>query len=117
LTCAGLIEAEAETVNPDHFDETVAPEFVNDVRARIATRLPAFTNARFVRGHTGVYDLTPAARPIISRVPGIAGLIVAAGFGGDGFAFAPAVGACVAEMVTDGAARTVDVSGFGLMVG
>ncbi|CAG0945688.1 sarcosine oxidase, subunit beta [Anaerolineae bacterium] len=116
LTFAGVIEAETNTVNPDHFDETVAPEFVDDVRARIATRLPAFTNARFVRGHTGVYDLTPDTRPIISRVPGIAGLIVAAGFGGDGFAFAPAVGACVAEMVTDGAARTVDVSEFSLIV-
>ena len=114
LTYAGLIEAETNIVNPDHFDETVAPEFVNDVRARIATRLPAFTNARFVRGHTGVYDLTSDTRPIISRVPGIAGLIVAAGFGGDGFALAPAVGACIAEMVTEGAARSIDIAALRL---
>jgi sarcosine oxidase subunit beta len=117
LTYAGLLNEEINLVNPDHFDETVSQDFVADLRARIATRLPAMANARFARGHTGVYDLTPNARPIISRVPGIAGLIVAAGFGANGFALAPAIGACVAEMVSDGAASTVDVSALSLIVG
>ncbi|MBI5650200.1 MAG: FAD-binding oxidoreductase [Chloroflexi bacterium] len=116
LTYAGLLNEEINLVNPDHFDETVSQDFVADLRARIATRIPAMAHARFARRHTGVYDLTPHARPIISRVPGIAGLIVAAGFGANGFAIAPAVGACVAEMVSDGAASTVDVSALSLVV-
>ncbi len=109
LTMGGLNAAQAPEKNPDAFDESVPPEFVADVQQRIAVRLPALANARYIRGHAGVYDTSPDARPIISRVPGIEGLIIAAGFSGKGFALAPAVGKCIAEMVTDGAARTVDV--------
>jgi glycine/D-amino acid oxidase-like deaminating enzyme len=47
-------------------------------------------------------------------VPGIAGLFVAAGFGGIGFAIAPAVGACIGELVADGEARSVDVRELGM---
>ncbi len=109
LTMVGLnTPANAET-NPDAFDENVPNDFVNEVRQRLAARLPAMTNARFIRGHAGIYDVAPDNRPIISRVPGIAGLMVAAGFGGAGFAVAPAVGACVAEIITQGEARMVDV--------
>jgi len=109
LTMAGLNESHIEESNPDSLDETVPQDFIDDVRQRIAARLPAMTNARYVRGHAGTYDITPRARPTISRVPGLAGLIVAAGFGGIGLMLAPAVGACVAEMVTDGEARSVNV--------
>lgn len=113
LTMGGLNSSQVEEKNPDSFDESVSASFIDDVRQRIAARLPAMANARYVRGHAGVFDTTPDARPIISRVPGLDGLFVAAGFNGTGFALAPAVGACVAELVTDGAARTVDVRELG----
>ena len=109
LTLGGLSTPPTDSVNPDHFDETIAREFVAEVQQHIAARLPAMAQARFVRGHAGVYDISPDARPVVSRVPGITGLIIATGFGGTGFAIAPAVGACIAELVTDGEARTVDV--------
>ena len=109
LTMVGLNAPASAETNPDAFDENVPGDFVNDARQRLAARLPAMAQARYVRGHAGIYDVAPDNRPVISRVPGIAGLIVAAGFGGIGFAVAPAVGACVAEMITDGEARTVDV--------
>ena len=115
LTMGGLNTPQAEEKNLDHFDESVPADFVADVRQRIAARLPTMANARYIRGHAGVYDTSPDARPIISRAPGVDGLFVAAGFNGTGFALAPAVGACVAELVTDGEARTVDVSGLGLV--
>jgi sarcosine oxidase subunit beta len=67
-------------------------------------------NARYTRGHAGVYDMSPDGHAVLGRVPGITGLFVAAGFSGIGFAIAPAVGACVSELVADGEARTVDVS-------
>jgi sarcosine oxidase subunit beta len=109
LTMVGLNTPVNAETNPDAFDENVPNDFVNEMRQRLAARLPAMTNARFIRGHAGIYDVTPDNRPIISRVPGIAGLMVAAGFGGAGFAVAPAVGACVAEIITQGEARMVDV--------
>lgn len=112
LTMGGLNISQVEEKNPDSFDEAVSADFVTDIRQRIAARIPAMANARYVRGHAGVYDTTSDARPVISRVPGFDGLFVAAGFNGTGFALAPAVGACVAELVTDGEARTVDVRGL-----
>lgn len=113
LCLGGLIAQDAEPQpNPDQFDEMVDPAFVGDVQRRVAARLPAMAKARFVRGHTGVYDMSPDAHPVLDRVPGIHGLVIAAGFSGLGFGWAPAVGACIAELVTDGAASTVDLLPF-----
>ncbi len=113
LTMGGLSAPQTEALKtPDHFDETVSREAAADVQRRIATRLPAMANARFVRGHAGVYDMTQDGRAVIGRVPGIHGLIVAAGFSGTGFALAPAVGACISELITDGEAQTADLGAF-----
>ena len=47
---------------------------------------------------------------MIDRVPGVDGLYVCTGFSGHGFKLAPVVGICMAELVLDGAARTVDLT-------
>lgn len=113
LTLGGLIAQKTESpANPDHFDEAVSPEFVSDVQKRIAARLPAMANAKFLRGHAGVYDSCPDAHPVLGHVPRITGLIVAAGFSANGFAMAPAVGAGIGELITDGAAHSVDLTPF-----
>jgi sarcosine oxidase subunit beta len=44
----------------------------------------------------------------------VSGLVLANGFSGHGFQHAPVVGKLVAELVVEGATRTVDVSGLGL---
>ena len=113
LVLGGLNGQDAKAApNPDQFDEMVDPAFVGDVQRRVAARLPAMAKARFVRGHTGVYDMSPDSHPVLDRVPGVHGLVLAAGFSGMGFSWAPAVGACIAELVTDGAASTVDLLPF-----
>lgn len=109
----GALDATDEEVNPDSFDESVAAAFINDVQQRIATRLPMMAHARYVRGHVGVYDVSPTGHAIVGRVPGIYGLFVAAGLRNSGLTIAPALGACLAELVLDGEARTVDVSALG----
>lgn len=113
LTLGGLIAQKTESPsNPDQFDESVSPEVVSDVQKRIAARLPAMANAKFLRGHAGVYDSSPDAHPVLGHVPGITGLIVAAGFSADGFTMAPAVGAGISELIADGAAHSVDLTPF-----
>jgi len=115
LTMAGLnAPKSADETNPDSFDESISPTFVADLQQRVATRLPMMTHARYVRGHAGVYDMSPDGHAVLDRVPGIAGLFVAAGFCGIGFALAPAVGECMSELVADGEARTVDVRALGI---
>ena len=78
-----------------------------------ARRVPALEDAGIVRGVTGVYDMTPDARPLLGRLPGLDGLIVAAGFSGMGFKIAPAVGEGIAGLIAGAApAGSVDLAPF-----
>ena len=62
--------------------------------------MPALADAGIVRGVTGVYDMTPDGRPLLGELPGLAGLVLAAGFSGTGFKISPAVGEAVAALIT-----------------
>ena len=44
-----------------------------------ARRVPALADAGIVRGITGVYDMTPDGRPMLGELPGLSGLVLAAG--------------------------------------
>ena len=72
---------------------------------------PDPAEAGIVRGVTGVYDMTPDARPMLGEVPGRPGLIVAAGFSGMGFKISPAVGEALAELIVSGVSQ-VDLRPF-----
>jgi glycine/D-amino acid oxidase-like deaminating enzyme len=75
-------------------------------------RVPTLAEAGIVRGVTGVYDMTPDARPLLGRLPGLDGLIVAAGFSGMGFKIAPAVGEGIAGLIAGPPAGSVDLTPF-----
>jgi len=47
-------------------------------------------------------------------VDGLDGLYLATAFSGSGFKVAPAVGACLTELILDGEAKTVDIRPFAL---
>jgi sarcosine oxidase subunit beta len=102
LTLVGLGGALRDDADPDHFREANDSDFVEDVRHRLGTRIPALAEAPYERGHAGIYDVTPDQRPILDELPGIDGLYVAAGFSGTGFKTAPAVGAAMAELIMSG---------------
>jgi sarcosine oxidase subunit beta len=101
----GVEAIDREVEGYDH--RVVAPAL-----GRLAGRVPAFAGAPFVRGHRGVYDTSPDSRAVLDAAPGVAGLFVAGGFSGTGFKKSPAVGACMAELVTQGEATTVDLHPF-----
>ena len=88
-------------------DEDLAP-----LVQAAARRVPALEDAGIVRGVTGVYDMTPDARPLLGRLPGLDGLIVAAGFSGMGFKIAPAVGEGIAGLIAGAPAGSVDLAPF-----
>ena len=100
-------EIDREVEGYDH--EVVAPAL-----GRLAGRVPAFAGAPFARGHRGVYDTSADSRAVLDSAPGVAGLFVAGGFSGTGFKKSPAVGACMAELVTEGRSSTVDITPFRL---
>jgi glycine/D-amino acid oxidase-like deaminating enzyme len=78
-----------------------------------AQRLPALADAGIAHGITGVYDMTPDGRPLLGGLPGLSGLVLAAGFSGTGFKISPAVGEAVAALVTGSqVAGSVDIGAF-----
>ena len=54
--------------------------------------------------------MTLDQKGIISKVPGMAGLHVVAGFSGHGFMHGPIAGQLMAELVADGRAHSVDIA-------
>ncbi len=53
---------------------------------------------------------SPQHLAILDRAPGVEGLYIAAGFNGTGFKTGPAVGMCMAELILEGKAFTVDIN-------
>jgi sarcosine oxidase subunit beta len=98
--------------DPDRYNEANDPDFIPAAKAKAARRIPALQQAEYERGHAGIYDVSPDSRAVLDRAPGIDGLYIAAGFSGTGFKISPAVGACMAELITQGRARLVDITPF-----
>jgi sarcosine oxidase subunit beta len=99
-------------VDPDALPERPSAESLAELVRRAAVRVPPLQEAELHRGLTGVYDMTPDARPLIGPLPDLEGLVLAAGLSGTGFKISPAVGRAVAEWVLDGGYRTIDLTPF-----
>jgi sarcosine oxidase subunit beta len=102
-----------DEVDPDGYECRNDPSYPALAIAAVAKRIPAMASAAYLHGHAGLYDMTPDAHPIIGTAR-IDGLYVAAGFSGAGFKKGPAVGQCLAELILDGHAVTVDLTPFRL---
>ncbi len=92
----------------------VDPRALAWTHERAARRHPAFAELRFAEAWACYYEMTPDDHPILGAIPEVEGLYVAAGFSGHGFMQSPAVGMCMAELIADGRARTVDVGSLGI---
>jgi sarcosine oxidase subunit beta len=99
-------------VDPDNFPQRASETELEEIIERASHRVPKLENAEVMRGVTGVYDMTPDARPLLGQIPGADGLYLCAGFSGMGFKISPAIGLVMSELILDGVGTTVDVSAF-----
>jgi glycine/D-amino acid oxidase-like deaminating enzyme len=99
-------------VDPDNFQQRASETELEEIIERASRRVPKLEHAEILRGVTGVYDMTPDARPLLGPVPGLEGLYLCAGFSGMGFKISPAIGLVMSELILDGEASTVDISAF-----
>ncbi|HWG61424.1 MAG TPA: FAD-binding oxidoreductase [Streptosporangiaceae bacterium] len=99
-------------VDPDEVPATAKAAGLESLIGAAARRVPALADAGIAGGVTGVYDMTPDARPMLGEVPGVPGMIVATGFSGTGFKISPAVGEAIAEFIVSGGPSQVDITPF-----
>jgi sarcosine oxidase, subunit beta len=112
---AGVLMGMGSPNEGPSFDTMPDEAFVADELLPTAVRVfPPLEEAAIEHAWVGLYEMTPDRHPIIGEAPGVAGLYLANGFSGHGFQHAPVVGKLLAELIVEGEARTVDVSGLGL---
>ncbi|HEV8436502.1 MAG TPA: FAD-binding oxidoreductase [Methylomirabilota bacterium] len=98
--------------DPDRFDEGVDEEYVALCRDKLGARVPALREATMRGGWAGMIMMSPDGRPIIDKIPSVAGLYVMLGDSGTSFKTSPAIGRCLAEWIVHGKPRTVDLTPF-----
>src|ERR1051326_502032 len=96
------------------FDLSVDWEFFDKVMEVAMHRFPPIGDAAIKNAWAGTYEMSPDAHPILGRVPGLEGFVLANGFSGHGFQHAPAVGQLIAEEIVDGTAHTLDISSLNI---
>jgi sarcosine oxidase subunit beta len=99
--------------SPDRPLAGLRPADLEQMVARVCARVPWMANGTLRTAHGGQDGITPDQRAILGRA-GPDGFFVACGFSGTGFKTAPAIGACLAELILDGRATTVDIAGYSL---
>jgi len=107
---SGSQDDHAEEIDPDNYKESNDPEYVEFTRRILGKRYPLLEGAHYRRGHAGLYDMTPDARPILDQSP-VEGLFVAAGFSGQGFKKSPAIGLIMSELML-GRTPSLDITPF-----
>ena len=107
--------APAEADDPPSTDFEVPHAWWDDVLwPALAARVPGFEAARMISAWAGHYDVnTLDHNVILGAHPEVSNLLFANGFSGHGLQQSPAVGRALAELVTFGGFRSLDLSAFG----
>jgi sarcosine oxidase len=87
--------------HPDDLDRTVAPAEVEAITEAVRARIPVLAG-RFLRAVPCMYTNTPDEHFVVGPHPGHPQVLVAAGFCGHGFKFAPVIGEILADLAIDG---------------
>jgi sarcosine oxidase subunit beta len=96
---------------PDAEDQTPTDTFLEKLIDAMIQRIPKIEESGLHSIHVGRDGITPDQRAIYGP-SGLDGFYLACGLSGTGFKTSPAAGASLAELILDGAPKTVDVTPF-----
>jgi sarcosine oxidase subunit beta len=113
LTLVG-VPCQEWDVDPDTLGTGLPPHAAGVGAGILTHRIPLMEGATLARGYRAFDCYSGDRHAILGPVDGVDGLYLATAFSGSGFKIAPAVGQCMAELITEGRAKTVDISVFGL---
>jgi glycine/D-amino acid oxidase-like deaminating enzyme len=111
LTLVGLEDGNPLGESPDSDTDHAKSGFVERAIDRVCLRVPVMDQGGLHSAHGGYDGITPDQHPILGA-GGPDGFYLDCGHSGTGFKTSPAVGRCMAELIVDGAAQTVDISPF-----
>jgi sarcosine oxidase subunit beta len=113
LTIVG-VPCQEWDVDPDTMATGLPPHAAGEGAQILTHRIPAMERATLARGYRAFDCYSRDRHAVLGRVDGVDGLYLATAFSGSGFKIAPAVGTCMAELIVEGRAKTVDIEPFGL---
>jgi sarcosine oxidase subunit beta len=99
-------------IDPDTVGTGLPPEAARTGAQLLMHRFPALSRATLSRGYRAFDCYSHDRHAILGEVDGVDGLYLATAFSGSGFKIAPAVGTCMAELIVEGRAKTVDIGVF-----
>jgi sarcosine oxidase subunit beta len=111
LTLVGLEDDNPIGEAPESDSDQAKPGFVDRAIEHICRRIPGMDRGSLHSANGGYDGITPDQRAILGNA-GPEGFYLDCGFSGTGFKIAPAVGACMAELIADGEAKTADIKPF-----
>ncbi len=96
--------------DPDNYSETPSQDYVDRCRGALVRRFPVMKHSTMRGAWAGVLMRSRDSRPIIDRLAHYDGLFCMAADSGTSFKTGPAIGRCLAEWITEGEAKTVDLT-------
>ncbi len=111
LTLVGLEDNNPLGESPEGYTDRAQPGFVERAIERICERIPAMEEGDLHSDNGGYDGISADQRAVLGQI-GPEGFYCQCGFSGTGFKIAPAVGLCMAELIVDGSAKTVDIAPF-----
>ena len=84
------------------FDQSTPVGALEYLARGAAQMIPALRGINFLRTWGGTIEMTPDKVPVLGRVEGIEGYIIAAGFSGHGFCLGPIAGKLIGELIVEG---------------
>ena len=84
------------------YDRSVTHEAMRAILKRASDFIPSIRELNVIRSFAGLRPHTPDGMPILGKVDGIQGFIMAAGHEGDGIALSPITGFLIAELIATG---------------
>lgn len=94
----GLLFGLADPGQPDGFDTTWTPEWLELFRDVARHRAPALAGMETIGGWAGLYEVTPDHNALIGRASELDNFLYATGFSGHGFLQGPAVGEIMRDL-------------------
>ena len=105
----GLLLGWADNDVPPGFDESVDPDYTDNIIMKALDRVPRLETAEIANSWAGLYEVTPDHHAIIGFDEEIKGLVYNNGFSGHGMMHAPAAGLVAAELVA-GKKPSIDIA-------